>query len=80
MKQIVIHVVNVARKQHNGCFDAYNGIKDAWNCVSDHIVFLCSRAYWPASLHITFKLLFKRSVHPNFEKLTKNISLSDMFP
>lgn len=39
MKQIVIHVVVVARKQRNGCFNAYNGIKDAWKFVSDLIVF-----------------------------------------
>lgn len=41
VKQIVIHVVVVAEKQHNGCFNAYNGIKDAWKCVSDLIVSLC---------------------------------------
>lgn len=38
MKQIVIHVMVVARRQHNGCFNAYNGIKDAWKFVSELIV------------------------------------------
>lgn len=32
MKQIVIHVVVVARR-NSGCFNEYNGIKDAWKCV-----------------------------------------------
>lgn len=41
VKQIVFHVVVVARRQHNGCFNAYNGIKDAWKCVSHLNVSLC---------------------------------------
>lgn len=32
VKLIVIHLVVVARK-NSGCFNAYNGIKDAWKCV-----------------------------------------------
>lgn len=55
MKQIVIHVVVVARTQHSGCFNAYNGIKDAWKCLSDLIVsvFIPTRPHLKGSVHLT---------------------------